>query len=234
MTGHIATPFIASLLAHPSLPWISTAIEYLAVAALAWSASRFFMCRERGPYPDRALLTASPDHELPSMKHGLPDDPDDILPVLVESVPLVGVSNPACNTSVLLIEGHPATAAAIEALLHSLGYRVTAVARGGHALEILRDQVFDLILLDCNLPDTNGYALTQRIRDRQPGRHTPILAVSAHRHPAHKLACMDCGMDGVLTKPLRATVLQAEFGLWRGYDPTAPSVVAQSDDVLAD
>ncbi|HEY9134088.1 MAG TPA: response regulator [Dyella sp.] len=229
MTGHIATPFIASLLTHPLLPWISTALEYLVVAALAWSASRLFMCREREPYPDRPLLAASSGHELSSTNGNLPDEADDTLPVLVEAVPLIGVSNPGYDTSVLLIEGHRSTSVAIEGLLSSLGYRVTAAARGGQALEILRDRVFDLILLDCNLPDTNGYALTQRIRDQQPGRHTPILAVSSHRHPAHKMACMDCGMDGVLTKPLRATVLQAEFGLWRGYDPTAPNVVAPSD-----
>jgi CheY-like chemotaxis protein len=76
-------------------------------------------------------------------------------------------------------------------------------------------------MLDCDLPDMEGYEVTRQVRAREAKlhRHTPIVAMSASSNAVHKMACIECGMDGVLTKPLQLAVLKAEIALWCGFDP---------------
>ena len=122
--------------------------------------------------------------------------------------------------SILLIEDHPANRFVIEQQLRSLQCRVFTAENGCTALDMLKQHSFDLVLLDCDLPDMAGYEVTRQIRMReiQLHRHTPVLAISASSNAVHKMACMECGMDGVLIKPLQLAVLKAEIALWCGFD----------------
>ena len=126
----------------------------------------------------------------------------------------------AHRPSILLVEDHPANRFVIEQQLRSLHCRVFTAENGSTALDMLKQHSFDLVMLDCNLPDMDGYEVTRQIRAReiQLHRHTPVIAMSASSNAVHKMACMECGMDGVLTKPLQLAVLKAEIAIWCGYD----------------
>ena len=129
----------------------------------------------------------------------------------------------ANRPSILLVEDHPANRFVIEQQLRSLHCRVFTAESGSTALDMLGQHTFDLVLLDCCLPDMDGYEVTRQIRMRETRlhRHTPVVAMSASSNAVHKMACMECGMDGVLTKPLQLAVLKAEIALWCGFDLAA-------------
>ncbi|HEX7816635.1 ATP-binding protein [Dyella sp.] len=130
--------------------------------------------------------------------------------------------------SILLVEDHPANRFVIEQQLRSLDCRVTAADSGQMALGMIARESFDLILLDCNLPDIGGYELARRIRGEEGRqRHTPIVAISANTNAVHKMSCIESGMDGVLAKPLQLAMLRAEIALWCDFE----SVACQSEDL---
>jgi two-component system sensor histidine kinase EvgS len=123
--------------------------------------------------------------------------------------------------SILLVEDHPANRFVIEQQLRSLQCRVFTAENGATALDMLKQHSFDVVMLDCNLPDMDGYEVTRQVRRHEARlhRHTPVVAMSASSNAIHKMACIECGMDGVLTKPLQLAVLKAEIALWCGFDP---------------
>jgi signal transduction histidine kinase len=127
----------------------------------------------------------------------------------------------ANRPSILLVEDHPANRFVIEQQLRSLQCCVFTAETGRAALDMLKQHSFDLVMLDCDLPDMEGYEVTRQVRAREAKlhRHTPIVAMSASSNAVHKMACIECGMDGVLTKPLQLAVLKAEIALWCGFDP---------------
>jgi CheY-like chemotaxis protein len=85
-------------------------------------------------------------------------------------------------------------------LLEAAGHAVTLAANGLEALEALRHNDFDLVLMDVEMPEMDGIAATQAIRAAEKaGARVPIVAVTATGDPA---ACLDAGMDDWLPKPL--------------------------------
>ncbi len=95
-------------------------------------------------------------------------------------------------------------------ILAEAGYRADAVYNGFKALEALEEKAYDLILMDCQMPQLDGYEATRLIRQLEKGargsgyRHIPVIAVTARtmRHDREK--CVDAGMDDFLAKPYRA------------------------------
>ena len=118
--------------------------------------------------------------------------------------------------SILLVEDHPANRFLIEQQLLAIGCQVTACVDGTSALRVVRREPFDMILMDCDLPDMDGYTLTRLIRELENTtyRHTPILALSASTDADHHMRCIDSGMDGLLRKPLQLALLRSELALW--------------------
>lgn len=85
-------------------------------------------------------------------------------------------------------------------LLEAAGHAVTLAANGLEALEALRHNDFDLVLMDVEMPEMDGITATQAIRAKEKaGARVPIVAVTATGDPA---ACLDAGMDDWLPKPL--------------------------------
>lgn len=144
-------------------------------------------------------------------------DPSPLAPQAKLTVEPIEAAN---RPSILLVEDHPANRFVIEQQLSSLHCRVFTAEDGGTALDMIERHSFDLVMLDCNLPDKDGYEVTRQVRMREAPlhRHTPIIAMSASSNAVHKMACIECGMDGVLTKPLQLAVLKAEIALWCGFD----------------
>ena len=93
------------------------------------------------------------------------------------------------------------------------------VARtGAEALDLSGNTAYDLILMDCQMPEMDGYEATRRIRVRDAGgRHTPIIALTAHAMAGDRERCLEAGMDDYLSKPVPRSDLLA---MLERYAPT--------------
>jgi CheY-like chemotaxis protein len=94
-------------------------------------------------------------------------------------------------------------------LLEKSGHKVTVANNGREALAFWRQQPFDLVLMDVQMPHLNGFECTAAIRaiEEPTGRRVPILALTAHALKGYDQRCLDAGMDGYLSKPMRAEQL---------------------------
>lgn len=146
--------------------------------------------------------------------------------------PMAGATLPLAGNGpmILIVDDHEAVQHAIRHQLDALACRSIVADTGERALEQFERAGFDLVLLDCDLPDIDGYAVVQRMRDRERLRQrvrTPIIAISASTSDEHRELCFDSGMDGVLSKPLRLDALRQMIDLWcpvGDVDETAPPV----------
>lgn len=102
--------------------------------------------------------------------------------------------------------------------LKSLGYQVQTVANGREVLSALADANFDLILMDCQMPEMDGYEATREIRalerNRGDGRHVIIVALTASAMKEDHARSLEAGMDDYLSKPIRKDHLAAVIEQW--------------------
>ena len=113
---------------------------------------------------------------------------------------------------VLVVEDNVVNAALVRLLLERDGCVVGAAASGTQALEILGTQAWDVVLMDCQMPEMDGYATTRywrrlELTERRP--RLPILALTAHAMADDRKRCLDAGMDDYLTKPVKLDALRA-------------------------
>jgi CheY-like chemotaxis protein len=102
-------------------------------------------------------------------------------------------------------------------LLEKLNYRVDIVATGRAALAAWRTGGYDLILMDCQMPDLDGYEATREIRKAENGGgRTPIIALTAHAMKGADEECRAAGMDGYLSKPIDRALLQSTLASFIG------------------
>jgi two-component system sensor histidine kinase/response regulator len=94
-------------------------------------------------------------------------------------------------------------------LLEKMGHRVTLAANGVEAIHWHAGAEFDLILMDVQMPEMNGFEATGQIREREKGtgKHVPIIALTAHAIQGDRDRCLAAGMDDYLSKPLSASLL---------------------------
>jgi signal transduction histidine kinase len=106
----------------------------------------------------------------------------------------------------------------VEEILKVLGCEVEVVGDGQAALDAACGARYDLILMDCHMPQLDGYESARRIRDeeRRHGGHTPIVALTADALDADRQRCLDAGMDDFLTKPVSRAQLAQTIQRWTG------------------
>ncbi|WP_152222295.1 ATP-binding protein [Pseudomonas sp. SCB32] len=125
-----------------------------------------------------------------------------------------GADTLAAGQSVLLVEDNPVNQTVIEAMLRSLGYRVTLVGDGVQAVRTSERGDYAVILMDCRLPVLNGYEATRQIRSRPGGEQVPIIALTANALQGDRETCLEAGMNDYLAKPFKRAELQRILQRW--------------------
>jgi CheY-like chemotaxis protein/HPt (histidine-containing phosphotransfer) domain-containing protein len=121
-----------------------------------------------------------------------------------------GISTPGRPLRILLAEDHPVNQELVLGILGIEGHAVTLAKNGKEALEILRKGKFDVVLMDVQMPEMDGYQATGAIREleRHTGCHIPIIAMTAHAMKGDREKCLAAGMDDYVSKPIRVATLQ--------------------------
>jgi len=115
---------------------------------------------------------------------------------------------------ILLVEDNPVNQSVIEAMLRSLGFEVSLAMDGAQAIDLVDQQRFAAVLMDCRLPQVDGYEATRRIRLLPHGEGLPIIALTASALQGDRERCLAAGMNDYLSKPFKRTDLQRILRRW--------------------
>lgn len=107
---------------------------------------------------------------------------------------------------ILVVDDHPINRRLLADQLGSLGYQCVTANDGVDALNVLSKQHIDIVLSDVNMPNMDGYRLTQRIR--QLGLTLPVIGVTANALAEEKQRCLESGMDSCLSKPVTLDIIK--------------------------
>ncbi|MCR9200455.1 MAG: response regulator [Planctomycetaceae bacterium] len=141
------------------------------------------------------LLTSAPPQGLPS---GDPTNPDD-------------------RPVVLLADDNEVNRVVAGETLKLLGCEVVMAVDGRQALELMSQQAFSIVLMDCQMPVMDGYEATQSIRQLAgPARSVPVIALTAHAMAGDRDKCLEAGMNDYLAKPFTLETLQKKLERWTG------------------
>ncbi|MBJ6798986.1 response regulator [Geomonas propionica] len=121
-----------------------------------------------------------------------------------------------CHARVLLAEDNPVNCEVAHAMMTALGCQVDVAQNGTQAVSAVASKAYDLVFMDCQMPELDGYEATRAIREREgeAGRHTPIIALTAHAMPGSRESCLSAGMDDFISKPFNLGQLQELIQRW--------------------
>lgn len=117
---------------------------------------------------------------------------------------------------VLLAEDNEVNQMVVAEILDSAGYQYHIVENGREAVEAISRERYDLVLMDCQMPEMDGFQATAHIRkdESSSGRHIPIIALTANATKADREKCLAGGMDDYISKPITPNHLLAKIGKW--------------------
>lgn len=125
--------------------------------------------------------------------------------------------------TVLVVEDNAINQLVIRGMLLKLGYRVRTADNGSEAIDLLRREGVDAVLLDCQMPIMDGFATCRAIRALPQGGELPVLAITAHSHSGDRERCLAAGMSDYLAKPVKFEELQTLLHDWLLCQPALPS-----------
>jgi signal transduction histidine kinase/ActR/RegA family two-component response regulator len=150
------------------------------------------------------------------------------VPVLTErgapAAALPGPPNTAGQSAVrlLLVEDNFVNQRVAVYMLNKLGYQVDVAQHGREALGMLGNLQYDLVLMDCQMPEMDGFEATRTIRDRNSSvldHEIPVIAMTANAFPEDRARALACGMNDFLAKPVDRTVLAGMLAKWLRQPP---------------
>lgn len=127
------------------------------------------------------------------------------------------------STRILVAEDNAVNQKVALRILAKLGYRCDVAANGREALQALERTCFDLVLMDCQMPEMDGFEATRalRRRERTTGQHMAVVAMTANAMAGDREQCLDAGMDDYIAKPVHPQALDAMIEKWTRRAPAA-------------
>jgi CheY-like chemotaxis protein len=124
---------------------------------------------------------------------------------LITRFALYDARDPKSVLSVLLVEDNAVNQRLATRMLEKRGHRVVLAGNGLEALEALAKGSFDLVFMDVQMPEMDGFQATAAIREKEKGTDArlPVIALTAHAMKGDRERCLAAGMDGYLTKPIK-------------------------------
>ena len=123
-------------------------------------------------------------------------------------------ASPAPAARILVAEDNPVNQRVAQLMLERDGHRVELVANGAEAVEAVGAGSYDLVLMDCRMPELDGYEATREIRRRYPELAIPVIAMTADAQEGAPERCAAAGMDGYLSKPVADGALREVLARW--------------------
>jgi CheY-like chemotaxis protein/HPt (histidine-containing phosphotransfer) domain-containing protein len=137
---------------------------------------------------------------------------------------------------VLLVEDNPINLLVAQRLLKLSNFEFVSADNGKVALELLHDNLFDMVLMDCQMPVMDGYQATKAWRlfeaESNSPRRVPIIAMTANAMAEDRQKCLDAGMDDYLSKPVDRKLLKQTLQKWLIFNLSQPEVEQQAKPVV--
>jgi signal transduction histidine kinase/CheY-like chemotaxis protein len=147
---------------------------------------------------------------------GPPQEPAGPLTPMEARTPIHGRLAIGSAGRALLAEDNAINRMVTVALLQEYGWSVEVATNGADAVAAFRRRAFDIVFLDCRMPELDGYGAARQMREHEAGgRRTPILALTAHALASEAERCRDAGMDDCLTKPIGAALMATVLQRWK-------------------
>lgn len=130
---------------------------------------------------------------------------------------------------ILLAEDNPVNIEVVTSLLASRNHEICLASNGNQTVGLFKDSIYDLILMDINMPELDGYEATRRIRSYEKDKKRPrtrIIAMTAHSSTELEKKCLEAGMDSVLLKPIQRETfianIEQSYPIEKGQPPFSP------------
>jgi CheY-like chemotaxis protein len=141
-----------------------------------------------------------------------------VLPVQIPSIPVRRSGGQALRRpeqcTVLVVEDNAINQLVTRGMLLKLGYRVCTADNGAEALEQIRREPIDAVLLDCQMPVMDGFATCRALRAMPGCVDMPVLAITAHSHSGDRERCLAAGMSDYMAKPVKFEELRSLLHDW--------------------
>ena len=144
-------------------------------------------------------------------------------------------SRSRARAHVLVVDDNPVNQKVAAKMLEKLGFVVDLAGNGKEALEALTHHAYNVIFMDCQMPEMDGFEATAEIRKREANgeKHVPIIAMTANAMTGDKEHCLEAGMDDFVSKPVTMDTLRTTLNRWLGTNLHGDHGTPSSDRQIA-